>query len=148
MIDSFFQLGGWAWLIAGLVLMGLELLLPGVFLIWIGLAALVTGAIVGLTGISWQIAALIFAALALPSVFIGQKLMQKPADELDPAQGLNARDRNLIGRVLRLERPIADGQGQVRIDDSLWRVAGEDLPSGTSVKVVRVEGTVLWVEKA
>ncbi|MGL4976323.1 MAG: NfeD family protein, partial [Bosea sp. (in: a-proteobacteria)] len=94
MIDSFFQLGGWAWLIAGLVLMGLELLLPGVFLIWIGLAALVTGAIVGLTGISWQLAALIFAALSLFSVFLGRKLTQKPADERNPAQGLNARDRN------------------------------------------------------
>ncbi|MGL4975110.1 MAG: NfeD family protein, partial [Bosea sp. (in: a-proteobacteria)] len=73
---------------------------------------------------------------------------QKPADERNPAQGLNARDRNLIGRVVRLERPIADGQGQVRIDDSLWRVTGEDLPSGMSVKVIRVEGTMLWVEKA
>ncbi len=147
MMGAFFQLGGWAWLIAGLVLMGLELLAPGVFLIWIGLAALLTGAAVGLTGMGWQAAALVFAALAVLAVVIGRSLTRRARDEPDPAMDLNARDRNLVGRVVRLERAIAGGLGQVRIDDSLWRVSGEDMPSGSSVRITRVEGTMLWVEK-
>lgn len=147
-IDIFLQSGGWGWLIAGLVLMGLELLAPGIFLIWIGLAALLTGAVVGLAGIGWQTAALVFAAFSVAGVFAGRRLTRRPADEPDPAIGLNARDRNLVGRIVRLEHAIASGQGQTRIDDSLWRVSGADLPAGTSVRIVGIEGTVLSVEKA
>ena len=40
--------GPWGWVILGLVLIGGEVLAPGIFLLWLGLAALLTGAVVGL----------------------------------------------------------------------------------------------------
>ena len=64
MLDWFASFGGWGWIVLGLVLVGGEMLAPGVFLLWLGLAALLTGAAVGLTGLAWQGAWLVFAGLA------------------------------------------------------------------------------------
>jgi inner membrane protein len=147
MISTLAALGPWSWLIFGVALIGLELLAPGIFLIWIGLAALATGAIVGLTGISWQFAALVFASLAVIAVLASLRLTARPGATREPAAELNARDRNLIGRIVELERPITGGEGQINIDDSIWRIKGEDMPAGSSIRIIRPEGTLLWVER-
>ena len=69
-------------------------------------------------------------------------------EEPDAATGLNDRGRQLIGRVFRLETTMAGGEGRVRVGDSSWRIVGPELLAGTEVKVVRVEGSTLVVEKA
>ena len=130
MLDWFASFGGWAWIVLGLVLIGGETLAPGVFLLWLGLAALVTGAIVGLTGLAWQGAWLVFAALALLSVLIGRFATRRKDEEPDAAHGLNARGRQLVGRVFRLEATMTGGEGRVRIGDSSWRVTGPDMLAG------------------
>jgi membrane protein implicated in regulation of membrane protease activity len=58
---------------------------------------------------------------------------------------LNRRAAALVGRVFTLEKPIVDGSGTVRIDDTIWRVAGPDAPAGSRVKVVQVDGANLTV---
>ena len=58
---------------------------------------------------------------------------------------LNKRTEALIGREFTLERPIVDGTGTVRIDDTIWRVAGPDAPAGSRVKVVQADGASLTV---
>jgi len=148
MVDWIFSLGGWAWVILGLVLIGCEVLSPGIFLLWFGLAALVTGAVVGLTGMAWQGAWLVFAALAVASVLIGRLVTRRRGEEPDAAHGLNDRGRQLIGRVFKLEATMAGGEGRVRVGDSSWRVTGPELLAGTEIRVVRVEGATLVVEKA
>jgi membrane protein implicated in regulation of membrane protease activity len=142
------SLGGWGWLILGLLLIGGELLAPGIFLLWLGLAALVTGAAVGLTGMAWQGALLVFAALSLASVLAGRALTRRKGEEPDIAAGLNDRGRQLIGKVFTLEATMAGGEGRIRVGDSSWRVTGPELLAGTQIRVVRVEGATLVVEKA
>jgi membrane protein implicated in regulation of membrane protease activity len=142
------SLGGWGWLILGLLLIGGELLAPGIFLLWLGLAALVTGAVVGLTGMAWQGALLVFAALSLASVLAGRVLTRRKGEEPDIAAGLNDRGRQLIGKVFTLEATMAGGEGRIRVGDSSWRVTGPELLAGTQIRVVRVEGATLVVEKA
>jgi membrane protein implicated in regulation of membrane protease activity len=142
------SLGGWGWLILGLLLIGGELLAPGIFLLWLGLAALVTGAVVGLTGMAWQGALLVFAALSLASVLAGRALTRRKGEEPDIAAGLNDRGRQLIGKVFTLEATMAGGEGRIRVGDSSWRVTGPELLAGTQIRVVRVEGATLVVEKA
>ena len=61
---------------------------------------------------------------------------------------LNRRADALVGRVFTLEKPIVDGVGTVRIDDTVWRVSGPDCPAGSRVKVVRADGASLAVEAA
>jgi membrane protein implicated in regulation of membrane protease activity len=142
------DLGPWTWIVLGLVLMGLELLAPGVFLLWLGLAAVVTGMLDWAFGLSWQAAALAFAVLSVVSVLTGRAVTRHPEDEGQGPSALNRRGHALVGRVFPLEMPIADGSGRIRVDDSSWRVTGPAAPAGASVRVVRVEGATLVVEPA
>jgi hypothetical protein len=61
---------------------------------------------------------------------------------------LNRRADALVGRVFTLERPIIDGSGTVKIDDTVWRVAGPDTPAGSRVRIVRADGASLTVAAA
>lgn len=148
MLDWFASFGGWAWIVVGLALVGGEMLAPGVFLLWLGVAALVTGAFVGLTGVAWQGAWLIFAGLAVACVLIGRAVTRHRSDEPDTASGLNDRGRQLIGKVFKLEATMTGGEGRIRVGDSSWRITGPELLAGTEIRVVRVEGATLVVEKA
>lgn len=148
MLDWFASLGGWAWIVLGLVLVGGEMLAPGVFLLWFGLAALLTGIVVGLTSIAWQGALLVFAVLAVASVLAGRAITRRRAEEPDAASGLNDRGRQLIGKVFRLDATMAGGEGRIRVGDSSWRITGPELLAGTEIRVVRVDGATLVVEKA
>ena len=147
MLSSMLWLAAWGLVILGLVLIGGEVFAPGVFLIWLGLAALLTGAVVGITEIGWQAAALVFAGFSLVSVFVGRLLTRRKGEEPDAATGLNDRGRQLIGKVFRLDATMTGGEGRIRVGDSSWRVTGPELLAGTEIRVVRVEGATLVVEK-
>ncbi len=146
MLDWFSS--GWVWIVLGLVLVGGEMLAPGVFLLWFGLAALLTGVVIGLTGLAWQGALLVFAALAILCVLAGRAITRRRSDEPDIAAGLNDRGRQLIGKVFKLETTMAGGEGRIRVGDSSWRIIGPELLAGTEIRVVRVDGATLVVEKA
>lgn len=148
MLDWFASFGGWGWIVLGLLLVGGEMLAPGVFLLWLGLAALLTGAVVGLTGLAWQGAWLVFAGLAVACVLVGRAVTRHRSEEPDVAMGLNDRGRQLIGKVFKLEATMTGGEGRIRVGDSSWRVTGPELLAGTEIRVVRVDGATLVVEKA
>ncbi len=143
MPDILVSLGSWNWLIASLVLVGLELMVPGVFLFWLGLAAFIVGALSFFIDWSWQSQILTFAVLAIAAVPLWRLVQRKTA----PADNtfLNRRAEALVGRVFTLERPIVDGVGTVRVDDTVWRVKGPDAPAGSHVKVVQADGANLTV---
>jgi inner membrane protein len=140
------ELGAWNWMVLGCVLLALEILLPGFFLLWIGIAALVTGALSLLLwdGVlwTWHIQVLVFLVLALVSAYFGNRVMTRSRDDPNAAL-LNQRARQMIGKLATLTEPIKDGRGRVRIGDTLWRVSGPDLPVGTQVRVVGSGGTDL-----
>lgn len=129
----------WAWILAGLILMGGELALPGIFLVWLGLAAFLTGLVEFAFVLPWQGQFPLFAALAVISV--GLAAWRQKAHV--PVLNLGA--HRLIGREILLDAPIVSGSGSARIDDTLWRVTGPDAQVGTRMRVTSVEGTVLVV---
>jgi len=145
MTEMFSTLGTWNWLIFGVVLMALELLAPGVFLIWLGLAALLVGLLSFAIHPSWQIQILMFAIFAAAAVPLWRRMARanKTVSQSNPF--LNKRADALVGRVFTLDKPIIDGAGTVRIDDTIWRVAGPDAPAGSLVKVVQADGASLTV---
>lgn len=147
MADLFASLGNWNWLILGLVLVGLEVLTPGVFLLWLGLAALLVGALSFLVDPTWQTQLLMFAVLAAAAVPLWRR-MARSKSSAAASPFLNKRADALVGRVFTLEKPIVDGIGTVRIDDTIWRVAGADAPAGSRVKVVKADGASLTVAAA
>lgn len=140
----FASLGSWNWLIFGVTLMALELLAPGVFLLWLGLAALLVGLLSFAIDPSWQMQILLFAAFAAAAVPLWRRVArQRPG--VNPNPFLNRRSDALVGRVCTLEKPIVDGAGTVRIDDTVWRVAGPDAPAGSRVRIVHADGASLTV---
>ncbi|MGX9984126.1 NfeD family protein [Methylobacterium fujisawaense] len=145
--DAVAALGpAWSWVIAGLALAGAEILLPGVFLIWLGLAAVATGVAAAALPLPWQGQTLLFAVLAVGLVAVAARLQRRGAGP--PAPALNRADRGLIGRAGVLDEPIVQGAGRIRFDDTLWRVEGPDLPAGARVRVTAIRGTILQVEAA
>jgi hypothetical protein len=147
MIDLFLHYGPWSWLVVGLVLMALEVAAPGVFLFWLGLAAMLTGMLSGVIPMSWEIQLIAFAVLSLAAVPIWRRLARAKSSEPEH-DFLNRRSDALVGRVFTLDKPIQDGFGTVRVDDTIWRVAGPDTPAGSRVRVVHADGASLTVAEA
>ncbi|MEO8669935.1 MAG: NfeD family protein [Tahibacter sp.] len=140
----------YAWWVVGLALIGAEILLPGFFLLWIGVAAAAMGIIVWLVpdmGVILQ--SVLFAALALASCLAYWKLLL-PRQPRPPhgSNHLNRRAEQLIGRRCVLESAIVNGRGKAHVGDSQWLVDGPDLPVGASVEVVGVHGAMLKVRPA
>lgn len=137
----------WHWLLAGLLLLSLEAFFPGAIFLWMGVSALVVGALAWLVpGISWQVEVALFGALSIASFFAYKKWKPHPAPTDQPA--LNRRGQSYVGRSFTLESPIVNGVGTLRVDDSQWRISGADAPAGTRVNVVRADGATLQVEVA
>ncbi|TCM53656.1 hypothetical protein C8J36_106104 [Rhizobium sp. PP-F2F-G48] len=145
------ELGPWAWWVLGLVLLAAEILVPGVFLVWIGMAAILTGALAlifwNADFFGWHVQLPLFAVLSLVSVLVGRRLLAR-FDHPSDAPLLNQRGRSLIGRTAILEEPIAEGRGRVRLGDTTWPVSGPDLPIGARVRVVSADGQWLRVDEA
>lgn len=138
----------WHWWVLGFALLALETLTPGAFCMWVGFAAIATGLIVwplSALDVAWQI--LLFAVLSLISV--GLWFRYRPLSQPQTSEpALNRRGIAYVGRELTLTQPIVDGIGQARVDDTVWRVGGPTLPSGSRVRVVAVDGAMLRVEAA
>ncbi|MDK1490611.1 NfeD family protein [Sinorhizobium sp. 7-81] len=144
------ELGPWSWWVLGLVLLAAELVLPGVFLVWIGFAALATGSLSLLLWDTafwvWEIQVVAFALHSVFAVLIGRRFVSSSVASDEPL--LNKRGESLVGRTAVLEQPIAEGRGRVRLDDTTWSVEGPDLPVGTRVRIVASSGRHLTVERA
>ena len=148
MTEMLYTLGTWNWPIFGLILMALELLAPGVFLFWLGLAALLVGLISFAIHPPWQLQLLMFAVFATAAVPLWRRVARHNTAASTSNPFLNKRADALVGRVFTLEKPIIDGAGTVRIDDTVWRVAGPDTPAGNRVKIVQADGASLTVAAA
>ena len=136
----------WSWLIIGLVLLGLELLAPATYFLWLGVSALVTAVIIYLIPeIAWQMQFLIFSGLSVISIVISRKYLVNKQTESD-VPNLNRRGQQYIGRVFTLSEDIEQGTGKIRVDDTYWSVTGPSLPKGTEVKITSANGAVFSVE--
>ncbi len=140
--------GGWTWWILACVLLILELLAPGVFLMWLGFAAAAVGLIELVFDMSWQVEITVFAVLSIVFVLVGRPWIIKRQQVDTDQPNLNKRMYEFVGRRYVLEKAIVNGRGQIRIDDTLWDVVGPDLAEASWVEVTGVEGLRLTVEAA
>lgn len=136
------------WAVALLLIVG-EILAPGVFMLWLGIAAAVMGAILLLTGAGmsylWQ--AVVFGVLAFISVGVYWKFLRGNERASDQPL-LNRKSAQLVGRVVPLLEPIVNGRGRVQIGDAYWTVRGSDAPAGTRVLIHAIDGMDLEVRPA
>ena len=145
--DFLYNLGSWNWFIIAVVLLVLETVVPGAHFVWFGIAAAIVGALALATGIVWQWQLIIFALVAMATVFVVRRYAN-PASATSDEPDLTVRGAQYIGRILTVVEEIRQGRGKVRVGDTVWHAEGEDVAAGTKVKVVGVDGTALVVERA
>ncbi|MGH8081804.1 MAG: NfeD family protein [Lysobacter sp.] len=136
------------WAVAALLLFAAEAVLPGAFMLWLGLAAAAVFALVLMfpaLSILAQVAA--FVVLSFVSIQVYRTWFRSRERESDQPL-LNRRAEQLVGRVVVLERGIVQGRGRVQIADAFWDVSGPDLDTGAMVRVVSTDGMTLRVEPA
>jgi membrane protein implicated in regulation of membrane protease activity len=95
----------------------------------------------------WQAQVVTFAVCSLVSIPVWRHFARKVEAPVD-RPFLNRRAEGFVGRTFVLDKPIVDGVGTIRIDDTIWRVSGPDTPAGSRVKVTEADGARLLVEPA
>ncbi|NQZ54859.1 MAG: NfeD family protein [Piscirickettsiaceae bacterium] len=136
----------WHWWVFAVALVIIEILAPSFFALWLAIAAFVTGlALFIMPELQWQTQVLMFAVLSVISIIAWRRYYSINPIETDQPM-LNRRGEQYIGRVITLTMPIEDGHGKVQVDDSTWKIEGEDCPAGTKIKVVNVDNVVFQVE--
>lgn len=136
----------WLWAALGLVLAIAELLAPGYCLMWLAAAALLTALASGGLGLGLPAGAVVFAVLAPIAVLLARRWMA--AHPAPAGARVNDRAAELVGQVVVVTQPIADGSGRVRLGDGEWLARGPDAVAGTALRIAAVDGTVLVVERA
>jgi inner membrane protein len=137
----------WYWWVIALILLVVEILAPGFFFLWMAISGFVTGAMVFLIpAISMNVQILVFSVLSVATIIVWKFYGKKHPIESDHPL-LNKRGVQYIDRVFNLYEPIINGQGKIKVDDSIWKVHGEDCTIDCRVKVIAIRGTVFDVEK-
>jgi inner membrane protein len=135
----------WMWLTLGAALGAAEVLVPGFFLIWLAVAAIITGLLAAVLPIGIFGQVMIFAILAVASVYAGRRwFAANPIVSSDP--NLNNRGARMIGEIVTVVEAITNGHGRVKVGDSVWNARGSDVPVGANVRVTGADGSTLLVE--
>jgi len=143
-MDNLVNHYGW-WLLA-LLLIAAEMLAPGYFMLWIGIAAGAMGLLMLVVpGLSAIAQAVVFALLAIAACLAYWKFIRPLAEQRDDQPLLNKRGAQLVGQRFVLCDAIVNGRGKVKVGDGTWLAEGPDLPAGSEVEVTAVQGTTLKV---
>lgn len=136
---------GWLWMIGGVLLLIAEIIAPGFFLVFIGAAALATGAFALLFDLGTASQLALFALYSLIAVMVGRRFYANAAvDSSDPL--LNDRSARLVGKVVTVVEPVDEQRGRVRVGDSEWNARGGPAAAGEKVRITGVDGNCLNVE--
>ena len=136
---------GWLWMIGGILLLIAEVIAPGFFLVFIGVAALATGAFTLLFDMPLAFQLILFTIYALVAVMIGRKVYaNQAADSSDPL--LNDRVARMVGKSVTVIEAVDEHSGRVRVGDSEWSARGGPGRPGERVRITGVDGNCLLVE--
>ncbi len=139
-------LSSYGWWLLALALIAAELVAPGYFLLWIGLAAGIMGLVMlAFPNLVFVVQAIVFAALSIAVCLVYWKYIRPSAELRDDQPMLNRKGDRMIGQHVTVVDAIVNGRGKVKVDDSVWLVEGADCAVGAVVKVVGVDGTTLQV---
>ena len=136
---------GWMWAIGGVLLLIAEIIAPGFFLFFVGIAAIATGVFTLLfdLGVAPQLA--LFAIYTALAVMVGRR-WYAPPNIPDQNRDLNEPAKRMIGRTVTVVSDVDDHAGRVRVGDGEWNARGGPAAAGERVTVSSVEGNCLIVE--
>jgi len=135
----------WLWLIGGVILLISEIIAPGFFLVFIGVAAIATGAFTLLFDLGTAPQLALFALYAVIAFMVGRKVYaNQNVDSTDPL--LNDRSARLLGKLVTVVSEVDEHSGRVRVGDSEWSARGGPGRPGERVRITGVDGNCLLVE--
>ncbi|WP_299328035.1 NfeD family protein [Parasphingopyxis sp.] len=137
--------GDMLWVILGVILLISEMIAPGVYLMFLGGAAILTGLLSFALPLPFVVQLLIFALSSVASVYVAKRWFDV-YPILSSAPLLNARIAQMIGQTVEVIEPIEGGSGRVKVGDSVWSATGPDAEIGARMKIVGAEGNRLAVE--
>jgi membrane protein implicated in regulation of membrane protease activity len=136
---------GWLWTIGGIILLILEMVAPGVFLLFVGAAAIATGIFTLLFDLGLPAQLGLFVIYSLLAVMAGRRFYANAdVDSSDPL--LNDRAARLVGRIVTVVEAVDDHSGRVRVGDGDWSARGGPAQPGDKVRVTGIDGNCLRVE--
>ncbi len=146
--EFFAELEFWHWWLLAALLIAIEVVAPITVFLWPGIAAALVGVVlIAVPELGWQVQVLLFAALSMVSVMVWFGLVRGRLAETGDAN-LNRRGTRYIDREFTLAESMANGEGQLNIDDTTWRITGENMAAGDRVRVIAMDGATLLVERA
>ena len=145
-MEWFEQIEFWYWLIAAIVMIILEMVVPAAYFLWMGISAFIVGLLLYvIPAMPLLTQVVIFGILSVVTLILYKRHQRlNPIEKDEPC--LNRRGEQYVGRIFTLDEPIVNGVGKVKVDDSIWKVRGSDSPAGMKVRVMSVDGTVFNVE--
>ena len=146
MIAAFLiELTPWHWLTAAVLLLVIEMVVGSYYLLWVSFSAFLVAIVQWIFGIAWGAQMVLFTTVAILSV-VAWYIYDQKRDKTNTRPTLNKRGHQYIGRTFQLSDAIVNGVGKIKVDDSSWKVQGDDAPINTAVKVKDIDGTELIVE--
>jgi len=138
----------WGWTIVAAGVGLVELHAPGSYLIWIALGAALTAALhsVWELSITAQVSSFIIASAfsCLAGFFVYRRFDRRLSD----GPTLNQRGLLTVGTRGVVCSNLTNGEGKVRLGDTVWLAEGPDLVEGTSIIVRSIRGSRVTVEAA
>lgn len=136
---------GWLWAIGGLLLLIAEVIAPGFFLIFVGVAAIATGAFTLLFDLGLAPQLILFVVYTAVAVLLGKRWYAEPDHNPEEVR-LNDPSNRMIGRTVTVIAAVDDHGGRVRVGDGEWNARGGPAEAGERVTITGVDGNCLKVE--
>ncbi|MEH8137290.1 MULTISPECIES: NfeD family protein [Gallibacterium] len=146
MMEWLAQWGAIHWLVLGFVLLILEIVVPGIFFLWWGIAALVLAILSYFFLLSLVIGGILFAAIAVLASLCWWKIQSKRNQQDIAAEMLNQRGLAMLGQQGVITEVFTDHIARAKFGDGSWRVEGNQLHQGDVVEVVSIKGITLVVK--
>ena len=132
--------------IAGLVFLILEMLVPSMFFLNLAIAGFIT-AVTAVWIYDWIILTILFVILSVLSILFLRPLLIKNKKDKEHETGMEAK---YIGKIVKVTEPVSKYSGAITIYDERWeaRTENEDtIPAGSEVRIIRYDSLILTVER-
>ncbi|MGD8117757.1 NfeD family protein [Vibrio sp. TRT 29B02] len=137
----------WHWLALGLVLLAFELLGTAGYLLWLGLSAMVVGALLTLIPMSWQLQWVSFGVFSLVTTWLWWRRQFRSDRASDDNRELNQKSKQLVGQTFVLDEDFPAGKGRVKVGDTTWTARSEiSISAGHWVEIIKIDGIVLTIK--
>lgn len=147
MVELLEQMNHWHWLAFGLLLLAAELLGTAGYFLWLGISAILVGLIFSILPMSWQLQWVNFGVFSLITTWLWWRRQFKQDKKSDQQRELNQREKQLIGMTTRLEEDVQAGDCRIKLGDTTWSArCDQDISKGTQIRVIDVDGIILFIE--